>query len=101
MIFGGSSRRESAQTSGKNQSRLTSAATVSIEESSQFASALLLCAKMGGWKVEIVGENAEESPYVAMTSKLIEAFPKSGGKFQIEPDASSGSYFWAADVWIL
>ncbi|HXI69579.1 MAG TPA: 3-phosphoshikimate 1-carboxyvinyltransferase [Verrucomicrobiae bacterium] len=72
---------------------------VSIEESSQFASALLLSAGIGGWQVEIVGENAEESPYVAMTSKLMEAFPKNGGTFQIEPDASSGSYFWAAD-WI-
>jgi 3-phosphoshikimate 1-carboxyvinyltransferase len=93
----GSSRRESAQTfSGRNQSRLTSAAMVSIEESSQFASALLLCAKHGGWEVKVTGENAEESPYVAMTSKMIEAFPKSGGRFQIEPDASSGSYFWAA-----
>ncbi|HSY74255.1 MAG TPA: hypothetical protein VK810_02185, partial [Dongiaceae bacterium] len=70
---------------------------VSIEESSQFASALLLCAKIGNWKIEVVGENAEESPYVAMTSKLMEAFPKNGGTFQIEPDASSGSYFWAAD----
>ncbi len=68
---------------------------VSIEESSQFASALLLCAKIGNWQVEIVGENAEESPYVAMTSKLMEAFPKKGGTFQIEPDASSGSYFVA------
>ena len=69
---------------------------MSIEDSSQFASALLLCAKHGGWKVEIIGENAEESPYVAMTAKLIEVFPKRGGKFQIEPDASSGSYFWGA-----
>ena len=69
---------------------------VSIEESSQFASALLLCAKAGGWEIEVVGENAEESPYVAMTSKMVEAFPHRGGKFQIEPDASSGSYFWAA-----
>jgi 3-phosphoshikimate 1-carboxyvinyltransferase len=69
---------------------------VSIEESSQFASALLLCAKAGGWKIEVRGENAEESPYVAMTSKLIKAFPKRGGVFHIEPDASSGSYFWAA-----
>jgi 3-phosphoshikimate 1-carboxyvinyltransferase len=68
--------------------------TVSIEESSQFASALLLCAKHGGWDVKIVGENAEESPYVAMTFKLIEAFPENGGTFQIEPDASSASYFW-------
>ena len=97
-IFGGSSRRESAQNekAENDQSRLTSAATVSIEESSQFASALLLSAKQGGWEIEIVGENAEESPYVAMTSKLMEVFPKSGGTFQIEPDASSGSYFWAA-----
>ncbi|MGA2179307.1 MAG: 3-phosphoshikimate 1-carboxyvinyltransferase [Verrucomicrobiota bacterium] len=72
--------------------------TVSVEESSQFASALLLCAKVGGWKIEVTGENAEESPYVAMTSKLMEVFPHRGGKFQIEPDASSGSYFWAAGV---
>jgi 3-phosphoshikimate 1-carboxyvinyltransferase len=73
---------------------------VNVEESSQFASALLLCAKVGNWKIEIVGENAEESPYVAMTLKLIEAFPKKGGSFQIEPDASSGSYFWATG-WVL
>ena len=70
--------------------------SVSIEESSQFASALLLCAAQGGWRIEVTGENAEESPYVAMTAKLIEAFPKRGGKFQIEPDASSGSYFLGA-----
>jgi 3-phosphoshikimate 1-carboxyvinyltransferase len=70
--------------------------TVDIHESSQFASALLLCEKVGGWNVEVVGEDEEESPYVAMTTKLIDAFPKRGGKFQIEPDASSGSYFWAA-----
>jgi 3-phosphoshikimate 1-carboxyvinyltransferase len=69
---------------------------VSIEKSSQFASALLLCAKVGEWQVKIEGENAEESPYVVMTSKMIEVFPHKGGKFQIEPDASSGSYFLAA-----
>jgi 3-phosphoshikimate 1-carboxyvinyltransferase len=69
---------------------------VSIEKSSQFASALLLCAKVGEWEVKVEGENAEESPYVAMTSKMMEVFPHQGGKFQIEPDASSGSYFWAA-----
>jgi 3-phosphoshikimate 1-carboxyvinyltransferase len=69
---------------------------VSIAESSQFASALLLSSQIGNWEIEIVGENAEESPYVAMTSKLMEVFPKNGGTFQIEPDASSGSYFLAA-----
>ena len=69
---------------------------VSIEKSSQFASALLLCARAGEWNVKVVGENADESPYVAMTSKMMEVFPHRGGTFQIEPDASSGSYFWAA-----
>jgi 3-phosphoshikimate 1-carboxyvinyltransferase len=102
-IFGGGSRGDEAQTK-KVQSLLTSVATkhckVSIEDSSQFASALLLSSKIGGWEIEIVGENAEESPYVVMTSKLIEAFPKNGGTFQIEPDASSGSYFWGA-AWLV
>ena len=69
---------------------------VNIDESSQFASALLLCANAGNWQVTVSGENAEESPYVAMTSKLIAAFPHGGGRFQVEPDASSASYFWAA-----
>jgi len=73
---------------------------VSLSESSQFASALLLCAQAGGWRVNVVGENAEESPYVAMTAQLIEMFPKRGGEFQIEPDASSGTYFIGAD-WLL
>jgi 3-phosphoshikimate 1-carboxyvinyltransferase len=71
--------------------------SVSIEQSSQFASALLLCANVGGWNVEVFGENAEESPYVTMTSELIKVFPKKGGTFQIEPDASSGAYFEAAE----
>jgi 3-phosphoshikimate 1-carboxyvinyltransferase len=104
-IFGGGSRSRGDETHSSKESQrlLTSSPTnkveVSVEESSQFASALLLCAKHGGWEVKVVGENAEESPYVAMTSKMIEAFPKSGGKFQIEPDASSGSYFWGA-AWL-
>jgi 3-phosphoshikimate 1-carboxyvinyltransferase len=99
------SRGNEAQTPGEDQSLLTSSptnrkCTVSIEESSQFASALLLCAKVGNWQIEVTGENAEESPYVAMTLKLIEVFPHCGGKFQIEPDASSGSYFLAADYFV-
>jgi 3-phosphoshikimate 1-carboxyvinyltransferase len=69
---------------------------VSIGESSQFASALLLCAGKGNWTVQMVGENTEESPYVVMTARLIKAFPQHGSEFHIEPDASSGSYFWAA-----
>ncbi len=73
---------------------------VSVAESSQFASALLLAAGRGQWTVEVVGENAEESPYVAMTAKLCARFPAGGGRFRVEPDASSGSYFWAAG-WLL
>jgi 3-phosphoshikimate 1-carboxyvinyltransferase len=82
---------------------------VSIEESSQFASALLLCAQAAGWQVEIFGENAEESPYVQLTLRLMEQFEaerhiaatrSTANEFRIEPDASSGSYFWAA-AWLL
>ncbi|MCI0535961.1 MAG: 3-phosphoshikimate 1-carboxyvinyltransferase [Verrucomicrobiales bacterium] len=74
---------------------------IRIEESSQFASALLLCAGIGGWAVEVLGENAEESPYVFMTIELIKAFPTNGGTFQIEPDASSASYFLGAAHWMI
>ena len=35
------------------------------------AVALLLGARQGGWRVEVVGENAEESPYVAMPAPSI------------------------------
>jgi 3-phosphoshikimate 1-carboxyvinyltransferase len=70
---------------------------VSIEKSSQFASALFLCGRIGQWQVTVTGEDSEQAAYVAMTRKVIEAFPKSGGRFQIEPDASSGSYFLAAE----
>jgi 3-phosphoshikimate 1-carboxyvinyltransferase len=107
-IFGGSSRGNEAQTSNskRDQSLLTSAATggelrscnVSIEESSQFASALILCMPWGGWEVGILDSNPEEQPYVEMTNKVINEFPQAGGQFRIEPDASSGSYFWAVQA---
>jgi 3-phosphoshikimate 1-carboxyvinyltransferase len=73
---------------------------ITVEPSSQFASALLLCGSTAGWEVEVAGEDAEESPYVEMTRRLVEAFPRHGGVWSIEPDASSGSYFWAAK-WLL
>ncbi|HEX7618907.1 MAG TPA: 3-phosphoshikimate 1-carboxyvinyltransferase [Verrucomicrobiae bacterium] len=81
---------------------------VSIEESSQFASALLMPSVIAGWQVEIVGENPEESPYVLMTREMYSYFywsrkdsphPEYGIKdrtYPIDPDSSSGSYFWAA-----
>ncbi|MGA2662334.1 MAG: 3-phosphoshikimate 1-carboxyvinyltransferase [Verrucomicrobiota bacterium] len=72
---------------------------VSLEESSQFASALLLSGR-DCWEIEIVGANQDEQPYVEMTRALIKSFPSLGGVFRIEPDASSGSYFLGAE-WIL
>jgi len=74
--------------------------TVSINESSQFASALKLSAKHGRWDVKVAGVDDEEAPYVTMTERLVEVYPWAGGEFQIEPDASSGSYFWGAG-WFL
>jgi 3-phosphoshikimate 1-carboxyvinyltransferase len=75
----------------------TRSCSVSMQSSSQFASALLLSAQAGQWQVKILGTDPDESPYVAMTVELIKAFPKHGGTFRIEPDASSGSYFVAAE----
>jgi 3-phosphoshikimate 1-carboxyvinyltransferase len=78
----------------------TAKCRVEIGESSQFASALLLCAETGRWKVELAGQSEEEAPYVAMTRQLIAAFPHHGGEFRIEADASSASYFSAAN-WLM
>ena len=78
----------------------TGKCAVSIKESSQFASALLLTGGRWGWRVEILGANEDEQPYVDMTRAMLKAFPEKGGVFQIEPDASSGSYFLGAG-WLL
>jgi 3-phosphoshikimate 1-carboxyvinyltransferase len=75
------------------------ACRVSIGESSQFASALILCGKHNQWTVQVTGDNAEESPYVTMTAEMAGAFPQTG-TFHIDPDASSASYIWGAD-WLL
>lgn len=73
---------------------------VSVEESSQFASALILSQRTGGWQIEVTGANDDELPYVEMTRRLVAEFPWSGGVYDIEPDASGASYFWGAD-WLL
>ncbi|MGE5151790.1 MAG: 3-phosphoshikimate 1-carboxyvinyltransferase [Rhodospirillaceae bacterium] len=73
---------------------------VSVEESSQFASALLLCAEVGGWTVSVTGANEDELPYVDMTRRMVKDFPRQGGVYDVEADASGASYFWGAD-WLL
>jgi 3-phosphoshikimate 1-carboxyvinyltransferase len=80
--------------------RAGAACTVSVEESSQFASALLLSAGIGGWQVRVTGANEDELPYVDMTRRLMKDFPWNGGTYDIEADASGASYFWGAD-WLL
>jgi 3-phosphoshikimate 1-carboxyvinyltransferase len=74
--------------------------SVDQEESSQFASAILLSQGIGRWEVGLRKQDSEHEHYLAMTSKLMESFPKQGGEFQVEPDASSASYFCAAN-WLL
>ena len=101
-IFGSRRGQEAEATEAGRFRLLTSAATpkrcsVSVTESSQFASALLLAGDVGDWQVEITGANEDELPYVDMTRELVKVFPAKGGEFQIEPDASSGSYFVAAN----
>jgi 3-phosphoshikimate 1-carboxyvinyltransferase len=80
--------------------RQAAACSVSVEESSQFASALLLAERIGGWTVKITGSDEEELPYVEMTRRLVNDFPWRGGTYDVEPDASSASYFWGAH-WLL
>ena len=76
------------------------ACRVRIDESSQFASALLLAGQRGAWNLTIEGASSEEMPYVRLTEEMIRVFPAGGGRFDVEPDASSASYFWGAD-WLL
>jgi 3-phosphoshikimate 1-carboxyvinyltransferase len=76
---------------------------IRADESSQFASALLLAAPHGGWEVTLEGANAEDDPYIKMTSALVEQAKAHGWDyhiFPVEPDASSASYFWGAK-WLL
>lgn len=69
---------------------------VSVADSSQFASALLLSSVPGRWDVQLTDGHPDNLPYVTMTREMIESFPFQGGDYPIEPDASSASYFWAA-----
>ena len=71
---------------------------VDLSESSQFASALLLAGQAGGWQIQWKEESWKQSPYVKMTSEWIAAMERGGAELSIEPDASSGSYFWGVNA---
>jgi 3-phosphoshikimate 1-carboxyvinyltransferase len=52
--------------------------SVRIQESSQFASALLLAAPYGGWEVSVEEADTEDSSYVELTAALIEQVRQDG-----------------------
>lgn len=74
---------------------------VSPRESSQFASALILISKHG--EIEVNLEGLEDAyGYITMTRRMVEDFTpqtlaERGGIYGVEPDASSASYFIAAN----
>lgn len=65
--------------------RANAACAVSTEESSQFASALALCAGRGLWRVRLAEGNAEQERYLDMTLQLINSFPGMGAPFKSNP----------------
>ncbi len=87
---------------------------ISTERSSQYLSGLMLAAPLvpGGLTIRLAG-NTVSRPYIEMTRKVMAAFgvtvtmsptqvviPGGGynspGRYEIEPDASAATYFWAA-----
>ncbi|MCD8380201.1 MAG: 3-phosphoshikimate 1-carboxyvinyltransferase [Lachnospiraceae bacterium] len=87
--------------------------TVDIDESSQFLSALLIAAPLSGRELTIDVKGSHGMAYIDMTVRMMEQFGVRvlrpfekrfvipGGQryraltYQVEPDASSASYFWA------
>ena len=58
-------------------------ASVGTRESSQFASALILAARVGGWTID--ADEDGPSPYVEMTRQQADGFSVQGGSLVIEP----------------
>jgi 3-phosphoshikimate 1-carboxyvinyltransferase len=70
---------------------------VSGDMTSQFASALILISKHAGLEVTMSGNQPTDMGlYFAMTNSMAKGWKWLGGEYQIEPDFSSASYFWAA-----
>ncbi len=83
------------------------------ETSSQFVSALLMAAPLGRAPLDLCVDGLVSRPYVAMSLRMMDAFgagPESvagdrfvvapgrytGREYEVEPDASTASYFFAA-----
>ena len=59
------------------------ACAVSLQESSLFASALLLAAGVGGWQIGLGEAKLDEAPYVQMTQELIAEFPRAAARLPL------------------
>lgn len=85
--------------------------TIKGNKSSQYVSALMIAAPLAAEKVKITFETTSSLPYIKLTSDMLKSFGvrcefignsvivtgeyKSPGTYEIEPDASSASYFFA------
>ena len=69
------------------------AVAVDVKDSSQFVSGLMMAAPFAKKPLQVVAENLEHKPYVKMTLTMMQDF---ASPYQIEPDASTASYFFAA-----
>jgi len=70
--------------------------SIDISMSSQFLSGLMLAQTLNKKSFEIFTDNLTNKPYVTMTEGMIKAFLKKPNEYEIEPDASTASYFFAA-----
>jgi len=68
-------------------------ATVNLTNSTQFASALLLIMKQAHIELAFPQMEVEARGYILMTELMLDSFQ---ADYEIEPDFSSASYFWAA-----
>ena len=69
------------------------AVTVDIQDSSQFVSGLMMAAPFAKTPLQVVAKDLAQKPYVSMTLAMMQNF---ASPYQIEPDASTASYFFAA-----
>lgn len=66
---------------------------IDIKDSSQFVSGLLMAAPYAKTPLKIIAKDLDKKPYVQMTQQIIQEFKS---PYQIEPDASTASYFFAS-----
>ena len=64
---------------------------INTDESTQYASAMLLTQSVSNANITLTGKRVDGS-YIEMTKKMVDAF---GPKYKVEPDVSAACYFYA------